>query len=191
MGSSEMSIDVESVGQGARPSTGRLTLPDGRWVIVRGKFTRLMAHSSIARLLVLAAEDVREPIVVDIDSPGGSGLEALAMISTMKGLRPPLLTFCRGQAIGPAAVVVAQGLRGFRTAVAQARFSLASSISEVSPRKEYETVRQRLLNLVTESTGRSENDLAPFFNPGNEFGAKEAIKLGIIDAIASEPKHPT
>ena len=100
-----------------RPSTGRLTSPvQERRVALRGQLTRVVASCCIARLVVLAAEDQRDPIFVHIDSPGGSIAEAMGILSTMNGIRCPVITFCRREAMGPAAIIAAHGLRGYRAA---------------------------------------------------------------------------
>src|SRR5579859_3730581 len=95
-----------------------------RRVPVRGKITNQLASCCIARLLVLATEDRQKPIITYIDSPGGEPAQALGVISTMNGIRSPVVTFCRGSIGGPAAAIAAHGLKGFRAADPGAHFSL-------------------------------------------------------------------
>ena len=108
----------------ARISTGLLTSAGlERRLTLRGRLTKPIAACCIARLLVLATEDHRQPIIAYIDSGGGLASETLGIISTMNGIRCPVITFCNGQAAGPALVIAAHGLKGFRVAVQGARFS--------------------------------------------------------------------
>src|SRR5438552_330627 len=95
-----------------------------RRVPLRGRITRQLASCCIARLLVLSTEDRDKPVIIYVDSLGGSVAESLGIISTMNGIHSPVLTFCRGAVVGVAAVITAHGLKGFRTADPTAHFSL-------------------------------------------------------------------
>src|SRR5580765_3201108 len=108
----------------SRRSTGLLASKFlERRVPLRGRITNELASCCIARLLVLATEDRQRPIVTYIESPGGSTLESLNVISTMNGIHSPVVTFCRGPIGGAAAVISAHGLKGFRAADPASRFS--------------------------------------------------------------------
>src|SRR5215467_3539417 len=107
-----------------RPSTGLLAAAgQERRVPLRGRITKQIANCCIARLLVLATENRQQPIITYIDSPGGSTSEVLGVISTINGIRCPVVTFCNGQAVGPAVLIAAHGLKGFRVGIPTARFS--------------------------------------------------------------------
>src|SRR5882724_10869344 len=109
----------------SRRSTGLLASKFlERRVPLRGRITNQLASCCIARLLVLATEDRQKPIITYIESPGGAVAEALGIISTMNGIRSPVVTFCRGSIGAEAAVIAAHGFKGFRTADPGAHFSL-------------------------------------------------------------------
>ena len=108
---------------GLRASTGLLTgAGRERSVPLRGRISRQLANCCIARLLVLAMEDAHRPIIVYIDSPGGPVAESMPILSTLRGIRSPIVTFCRGQAGGTAAIIAAHGREGFRVAAPDACF---------------------------------------------------------------------
>jgi ATP-dependent Clp protease, protease subunit len=177
-----------------RPSTGRLTSPaQERGVALRGRITRVIASCCIARLVVLAAEDSHNPIVIHINSPGGSASEAMSILSTMNGIRCPVVTFCRGEVFGPAAIVASHGLRGYRVAAPGCRFSLRITGPKESSRREAANA-EPLLPLLTEilikNTRQRKEEILGLLTSGMPFGPQEAQRLGLIDAIAAEPIFP-
>jgi ATP-dependent protease ClpP protease subunit len=177
----------------ARPSTGRLTSPaQERGVLLRGRITRVLASCCIARLVVLATEDTRSPIVVHIHSREGSAAEAMSIISTMNGIRCPVVTFCRNEALGPAAIIASHGLRGYRVAAPNCRFSLKiSSLKEIrSDAMNTQSLLPLLVEVLVKNTRRRPEEVLEWLTTGTSFGAQEALRMGIIDAIASEPIFP-
>ncbi|MGH7968389.1 MAG: ATP-dependent Clp protease proteolytic subunit [Limisphaerales bacterium] len=174
-----------------RPSTGRLTSPaQERRVVLRGRLTRLIASCCIARLVVLAAEDQQEPIIMYIDSPGGSASEAMGILSTMNGVRCPVLTFCRGQVAGPAAVIAAHGLAGYRVAAASARFSLRLSSFGSAADAELDSLLSLLTDGLSKDARHAPEEVTEWLRNGADFSAQEALRRGIIDTIAEAPAFP-
>lgn len=177
-----------------RPSTGRLISPaQERGVTLRGRITRVIASCCIARLVVLASEDPHHPIVIHIDSPGGSRAEAMSILSTIKGIRCPVVTFCRGEVYGPAAIVASYGLRGYRAAAPDCRFSLRITNLHAGERRQGATA-EPLLPLLTEilvkNTRQRQEEVVSQLTSGTPFGVQEALRIGLIDTIADEPVFP-
>ncbi len=177
-----------------RPSTGRLTSPaQERGVALRGRITRVIASCCIARLVVLASEDTHSPIVIHIDSPGGSAAEAMSILSTMQGIRCPVVTFCRGEVFGPAAIVASQGLRGYRVATPGCRFALKLTGPKENSRREAlnsEPLLPLLADILVKNTRQPQEEALALLTNGTLFGPQEALRLGLIDAIATEPIFP-
>lgn len=173
---------------GTRPSTGRLTSAvQERRVVLRGRITRLIASCCIARLVVLAAEDQEQPIIIYIDSAGGSAAEAMGILSTMNGIRCPVLTFCRGQVGGPAAIIAAHGRNGQRSAADSTRFSLKLSGFSDHEKASFNTVLAFLADVLAKDTGRPAAEVLDWFRNGVEFNPQEAVRRGLLDAIAESP----
>jgi ATP-dependent Clp protease protease subunit len=161
-------------------------------VPLRGKITSQLASCCIARLLVLATEDRQKPIITYIDSPGGYAAEALSVISTMNGIHSPVTTFCRGVIGGPAAVIAAHGLKGFRAADPAARFSLQlqPDPSRTDGSHSHESYLKMLAQVLAVDTAKPEDEVARWLTDGANFSPQEAIQHGLIDRIASEPLLP-
>jgi ATP-dependent Clp protease, protease subunit len=180
--------------KGTRPSTGRLTSPaQERGVALRGRITRVIASCCIARLVVLASEGAHNPIVIHIDSPGGSPAEAMSILSTMNGIRCPVVTFCRGEVSGPAAIVASHGLRGYRVAAPGCRFSLKVTGPKETSRREAliaEPLLPLLAEILVKNTRQRHEEILDLLTAGMPFGPQEALQMGLIDAIAAEPIFP-
>ena len=72
-----------------------------------------MANVVIGQMLFLS-EEAKDPIKLYINSPGGSITAGLAILDTMNFVRPPIYTYCVGQASSMAAVLLAAGKKGKR-----------------------------------------------------------------------------
>jgi ATP-dependent Clp protease protease subunit len=159
---------------------------------LRGKITKQIASCCIARLLILATEDPSRPIVVYIDSSGGSIIEALGVISTINGIRCPVVTFCHGQAVGPAALVAAHGLRGYRVGTAASRFSFKGL--EVAGKgktpAELEAVLPMFVEILAAAASKSKDQVQKWLKDGAQFNSQEALANGLIDAVSAQPLYP-
>lgn len=167
-------------------STGLLTGKGrSRQTLLRGRITRQTAGCCIARLLLLAVEGPGQPIVKYIDSPGGSLAESLAIISTMNGVRCPIVTHCRAHAGGAAAVIAAHGLKGFRSASPHAWFSL-KLLDPTAGAEPAPSLVQRLAEILADDTAQPPAKVLGWLKHGAEFNAQQALAHGLVDAIGTD-----
>jgi ATP-dependent Clp protease protease subunit len=141
----------------------------------------------------LATENLKQPIITYIDSPGGSVAEALGVISTMNGIRCPVVTFCHGQAVGPAAVIAAHGMRGYRVGTATSRFSFKGfeSAARGQDPAVVESVLPMFVEILAADAHKQRDQILKWFKDGVQFSAQEALAHGLIDAISAHPLYPT
>ena len=83
-----------------------------------------VANILIAQLLFLDAEDPERDVYLYVNSPGGNVYSGLAVYDTMQHLRAPVSTFCVGMAASMAAVLVAAGEKGKRSALPNSRIMI-------------------------------------------------------------------
>ena len=83
-----------------------------------------VANVILAQLLFLDAEDPERDIYLYINSPGGSVYAGLAIFDTMRHLRAPVSTYCVGMAASMAAILVASGAPGKRSALPNSRIMI-------------------------------------------------------------------
>jgi ATP-dependent Clp protease protease subunit len=176
-----------------RLSTGSLADSDRqRLVPLRGRITRRVASCCINRMLVLAAENPHQPILMYIDSPGGLVTESLSIIATIEGIKCPMGTLCRGETGGVAALIAAHGNRGARVAIPDSRFSFKQL--ERDAQQEGLGEGDQFLKLLAGILGRDvqkpEAEVLEWFRQGAEFTAQEALKQGLIDLVSNLPIVP-
>jgi ATP-dependent Clp protease protease subunit len=129
----------------------------------------------IARLLLLEARDPKAPITLHINSEGGS----LALVDSVLSLKCPIATRCAGRAQDIAAIVLACGAKGHRSATAHSSIAFTRqrvAAASLEALRERQRVDQRLAELFQAATGR------PLVY--RAFGAEEARAYGLIDTIA-------
>ena len=80
-----------------------------------------LANLLVAQFLHLEAEDPEKDIHLYINSPGGSGTAMFAIYDAMRYVRPDVATTCVGQAASAAAVILAAGAAGKRSALPNSR----------------------------------------------------------------------
>ena len=140
----------------------------------------------IAQLLFLQDQDPVAPIHFEVGSPGGSVVAGIAIIETMKDIRPPVYARCRRRADSIAALIVASGRKGHRQAREEARLSITPLVWAEGPGED-EATRHRLLQyvtgIVTAQTGQPQEAVQVDFQRGRAFDAQGAKEYGLIDAI--------
>ena len=118
--------------------------------------------------------------------------EAMSILSTMNGIHCPVLTFCRGEVVGPAVLIASNGLRGYRIAMPASRFSFKINDPKEARRERigFETLLPALAEILMKNTGQPQNQILAWLSGGKSFGPQEAVRMGVIDAIAAEPLYP-
>ncbi|MEZ4538093.1 MAG: ATP-dependent Clp protease proteolytic subunit [Cyanobacteriota/Melainabacteria group bacterium] len=80
-----------------------------RSVYIFGRLENEIAVPVIRRLLRLAERNAVEPIDLYINSSGGNGYNADAIIAIMHSIEPPVNTICLGHALSGACEILASG----------------------------------------------------------------------------------
>eukprot|EP00968_Pinguiococcus_pyrenoidosus_P018546 scaffold1951_cov258-Pinguiococcus_pyrenoidosus.AAC.15 len=158
----------------------------------------------VAQLLYLNYEDARKPITLYINSPGtmtpdgrsaGFETEAFAIADTMNYIRPPIHTIAVGQAFGAAAMLLAQGKKGHRSALPNATIMLhqprsrargqASDIAIMA--REVLSNRRITCELMATATGKTTEQVMADASRTRYLSPDEAIEYGLIDNVL-QPK---
>ncbi len=151
----------------------------------------MVANVIIAQLLFLESEDPDKDINLYIHSPGGVVSSGMAILDTMRFIKPDVATTCVGQAASMGAVLLAVGAKGKRFALPHARVMLhqpaggfqgqASDIDIHA--REILKIRAELNQILVEATGQ---DLARIEKDTDRdffLRADEAKEYGIIDTV--------
>jgi len=150
-----------------------------------------LANSVIAQLLFLEAEDPERDIFLYINSPGGVVSAGLAIYDTMQYISCDVATICMGQAASMAAVLLAAGAEGKRSALPHARVMIhqpsggsqgQATTLEIYT-KEILTLRNKLNEILAKHTKQSVKKIAKDTDRDFFMSAEEAKEYGIIDNI--------
>lgn len=150
-----------------------------------------VANVILAQLLFLDAEDPERDIYLYINSPGGSVYAGLAIFDTMQHLRAPVSTYCVGMAASMAAILVAAGAPGKRSALPNSRIMIhqpstgaqgTAADIEIAAREVLD-IRERLNGILADCTGRPMDKIAQDVDRDRFMSPDEAREYGLIDRV--------
>ena len=153
-----------------------------------------IANLIIAQMLFLEAEDPEKDISIYINSPGGSITAGLAILDTMRFVKPDIVTICVGQAASMAAVLLAAGSKGKRFSLPNSRImihqpsmqGLAGQATEIDIyAREILRMRETLNSLLAEATGQPIDRVARDVDRDYIMSAEQAMEYGMIDRVIS------
>ena len=150
-----------------------------------------VASLVIAQLLFLEAENSDKDIFLYINSPGGYVSAGLGIYDTMNYIKPSVATICMGQASSMAAVLLAGGAAGKRSALPNSRVMihqpLGGAEGQASDIKiqadEILRLRTRLNSILAKNTKQTLKKIEKDTDRNFFMNADEAKKYGIIDTI--------
>jgi len=150
-----------------------------------------VASLVIAQLLFLEAENSDKDIFLYINSPGGYVSAGLGIYDTMNYIKPSVATICMGQASSMAAILLAGGAAGKRSALPNSRVMihqpLGGAEGQASDIKiqadEILRLRTRLTSILAKSTKQTLKKIEKDTDRNFFMNAEEAKKYGIIDTL--------
>jgi len=184
-------IVIEQTGRGERQYDIYSRLLKDRIIFLGYPINDSYANVVIAQLLFLESEDPEKDIYVYINSPGGYISSGLAIYDTMQLIRPPIRTVCLGQAASVAALILASGTKGKRSALPHSRILLHQPLGGASGQasdieiqaREILRVRDTLNDLYVKHTGQNVEKVDQETQRDFYMDSNEALKYGIIDSI--------
>jgi ATP-dependent Clp protease, protease subunit len=193
-------IVVESTGRGERAYDIFSRLLKERIVFIGTPIDDTIASLVIAQLIFLESEDPDKDIHLYINSPGGSVTAGLAIYDTMQYIRPEISTICIGMAASMAAVLLAGGQKGKRTALPNARVMIhqpwggvQGTASDIRIQaEEILKTKKRINEILAHHSGRAVDQVERDTDRDNYMSTDEAKEYGLIDNIITkrlaEPK---
>ena len=150
-----------------------------------------VANLITAQLLFLEAEDPDKDVSLYVNSPGGSAYAGMAIYDTMQFVKPDVRTICVGMAMSAAAMILAGGAAGKRSALPNSRilihqpsggFEGQSSDIEIHA-KEILALRERLDQIYVKHTGQSAEQIHTDMERDKFFQPQQAVEYGLIDRV--------
>ena len=184
-------IVVEQTGRGERSFDIFSRLLKERIVFLGTPIDDTVASLTIAQLLFLESDDPDKDIHLYINSPGGSVSAGLTIYDTMQYIRPDVSTICIGMAASMAAVLLAGGTKGKRTALPNARVMIhqpwggvQGTASDISIQaEEILKTKKRINEILSLHTERPLDQIQKDTDRDYYLAASEAKDYGLIDNI--------
>ncbi len=184
-------IVVEQSGRGERAYDIFSRLLKDRIIFIGTPIDDVVANLVIAQLLFLEAEDPDRDINLYINSPGGVVSAGLAIYDTMQFIKPDVATICMGQAASMAALLLAAGASGKRSALPHSRIMIHQPIGGSQGQasdieiytKEILTLRKDLNNILVRHTGQPLEKIETDTDRNFFMSAEEARTYRIVDKV--------
>ncbi len=151
-----------------------------------------------AQLLFLESTDPTRDIFMYINSPGGVVYAGLGIYDTMQYIKPDVATICTGMAASMAAIILAAGAKGKRSALPHTRVMIhqplggvqgqASDIDIVA--REILRLKKELFEILSQHTGQPYEKIEKDADRDYWMRADEAKEYGIIDEVVTLRKIP-
>jgi ATP-dependent Clp protease protease subunit len=191
-------IVVEQTSRGERSYDIYSRLLKDRIVFIGNPIDDDIANLVIAQLLFLEAEDPDKDVNLYINSPGGYVTAGMAIYDTMQFIKPQMATVCIGQASSMAAVLLAGGAVGKRTALPNARILIHQPLGGAKGQateieihaREILRMREELNKILAKHTGQPLSRIAADSERDFFMSAEQAKTYGIIDNVVEKRPLP-
>jgi len=182
---------IEQTGRAERAYDIYSRLLRERIVFLVGPIGDDTANLVVAQLLFLEADNPDKDISLYINCPGGSVYAGMAILDTMRFIRPAVATICTGFAASMGAFLLAAGEKGKRYALPNARImihqpsggSQGTAADVEIQAKEVLYLRERLNRIMAENTGQDIARIARDTERDHFMSAGAAVEYGLVDAV--------
>lgn len=179
--------------RGAEWTTPESELFAERVVALNGPIDSAVSASVIAQLRYLSRLG-DDPITLLVNSPGGFVSDGMAIIDYMCGLRAQVRTHALGLAASMAAVILACGERGYRSAAPHADILIHQPISGVNGQASDIEIaarsiikkKQMLVEVLSQATKCPLETVEAAIDRDTWFSAEEAASFGLIDSVSND-----
>ena len=187
-------IVVEQSGRGERAYDIFSRLLKDRIIFIGTPIDDIVANLVIAQLLFLEAEDPDRDINLYINSPGGVVSAGLAIYDTMQFIKSDVATICMGQAASMAALLLAAGANGKRSALPHSRIMIHQPLGGSQGQatdieiytKEILTLRTELNKILVRHTGQPVDKIEKDTDRNFFMSAEEAKAYRIVDKVIAK-----
>jgi len=188
---------IEDTGRGERSMDIYSRLLKDRIIFIGTDINDQVSNVVVAQLLFLKMEDPKKDINLYINSPGGQITAGLAILDTMLFLGCDINTYCIGQAVSMAALLLAAGTKGKRFALPHSRIMIHQPYGGVGGTTEDISIQAREIlemrkitdTLLSRFTGQSIQKVREDSERDYYMNPETALQYGIVDHIAKPPQH--
>jgi ATP-dependent Clp protease protease subunit len=184
---------VEQTSRGERAYDIYSRLLKDRIIFLGSAIDDNVANLIVAQMLFLESEDPKKDINLYINSPGGSVYAGMAILDTMRYVKPAISTICVGLAASFGAVLLSAGEKGKRFALPNSRIMLhqpaggaqGQAVDIEIHAREILKIRETLNTILADNTGQPVETIARDTDRDFFMSAEDAKQYGLIDEILS------
>lgn len=182
---------IESSARGERAYDIYSRLLANRIVFLGTAIDDNVANLIVAQLVHLESEEPDRDISLYINSPGGDMIGLFAIHDTMQYIKPDVATICVGQAASAAAVLLAAGAPGKRSALPNARVLIhqphggaqGQTVDMELAVKEMVEMRSRMVDILVGATGQTPEKITADIDRDYTLRGADAVAYGLVDEI--------
>jgi ATP-dependent Clp protease, protease subunit len=182
---------VEQDGRGERAFDIYSRLLKDRIIFLGTAIDDHVSNLVIAQLLYLESQDPDKEIFFYLNSPGGHVSSGMAIFDTMNYIKPPVCTFCMGQAASMGALLLAAGHKGKRYALPHSRILIHQPLGGFQGQatdidiqaREILRLKEELNDILAGLTGQTLAKVQADTERDYYMSAEQARNYGIIDEI--------
>ena len=182
---------VEQDGRGERAFDIYSRLLKDRIIFLGTAIDDHIANLVIAQMLYLESQDPDKEIFFYLNTPGGHVSSGMAIYDTMQYIKPPVYTFCMGQAASMGALLLAAGQKGKRYALPHSRILIHQPLGGFQGQatdidiqaREILRLKEELNQLLAELTGQPLSKIQADTERDYYMSSQQAKDYGIIDGI--------
>ncbi len=190
-------IILENTEHGEVPVDVYQRLAGDRVLFLNDMIDDKLASDLSATLLLKDFEKVH-PITLFINSEGGDIRSALMIYDTMNLLESPIQTVCTGSAMDEAALILAAGTKGMRTATKNSAIAIgqvdahhvmfSNLVDADVSMKQLQRDNKKMMSILAERCGKKTQEIVEDLKIRKFLNSKEALNYGIIDRILKPSK---
>ncbi len=163
-----------------------------RTIVISQQVNSELAAKVLNQLVVLEQEDPDSGVTVFINSPGGEIYSGFAIFDTLRFISCPVTTMVTGFAASMGSLLSLAADPGRRFAMPQAKIMIHQPLlmgyqgratdCEIQA-KEILKMRDHIINIYSEHTGRDYDEIKKAIDRDNWFTASEALDFGLLDRV--------
>ncbi|XP_071702107.1 ATP-dependent Clp protease proteolytic subunit 4, chloroplastic-like [Rutidosis leptorrhynchoides] len=165
-----------------------------RIVFLGTQIDDFVADAIISQLLLLDAQDPTKDIRLFINSTGGSLSSSMAVYDVLKLVRADVSTIALGISASTASLILGGGTKGKRLAMPNTRIMIHQPLGGASGQaidveiqaREMMHNKDNVTKILSESTGRSYEQVRKDIDRDRYLSPIEAVEYGIIDGVIDE-----
>ena len=185
---------VEQTAKGERSYDIYSRLLKERVIFLTGQVEDHMANLVVAQLLFLESENPDQDISIYINSPGGAVTAGMSIYDTMQFIKPDVSTVCMGQACSMGAFLLADGAKGKRFCLPNARVMIHQPLGGFQGQasdiqihaQEILKIKNTLNDRLAFHTGQDMATIERDTDRDNFMSAEQAVAYGLVDGILSQ-----